>query len=608
MRYKDLTGNDLGREQVIDVNNSRTEAQLEFIDHYLQGKGKTAPRSKPVPSGEDFVKMVHFHYAKDTARYENERQRVQQAFLMIIHASSGLRPSSTTRTRAIRLASDKEHRSSNCNAENDSGEDDGEDSSMDDAVSKLRYRDLQLSAIRTKSGIRYLVQPRFRHFKGETRRAQRKIFQWPDQDDVLTCPVSHLVALALDDNAFAAGINSASDFFKIGIPDCDDMLPFPWRREILDVPVMRQTPDWKALELSNGATLKRLSSLGKNICGYKQSLTWYCLRRMVLNAVDGIGSEEARNQISGHLDSRTYRAHYLDQHIHIDVIAAVKGRKGEDEIIRQANSMGMLADPRSNRPLSAKDLESIDSLPEVVEASMAFQTAASAVKDEYEFIESAPKDDPLYRTYDQARKTHRALKQRLQHRLQADHRQAYFEAKSLAVIEAQLHDDVQRPVLDIEEEHHHIPERAYLASLTKSTEDIREQPVSQRAAAVNALARLCTLVEAKPTKSRSTSPGKDGIKASLKEFEVEETPIECHKLQCLFCIGDERLSFKDQTRRFCREQKLWDHTRNHLAPLAHLSEVRCPHPHCRSGSVKLQGIQHLKNHAHAVHGIRLQKG
>jgi len=216
----------------------------------------------------------------------------------------------------------------------------------------------------------------------------------------LTCPVSHLLALALDDNAFAAGISSAAEFFKIGIPDGDDMLPFPWRREILDVPIMRKTPDLKAQELSNGATLKRLSSLGKNICGYKESLTWYCLRRMVLNAVDGIGSDEARNQISGHLDSRTYRAHYLDQHIHIDVIAAVKGRKGEDEIIRKANSMGMLADPRCNRPLSAEDLKSIDNLPEMVEASEAFQTAALAVKDEYESIESAPKDRPLYRAYD----------------------------------------------------------------------------------------------------------------------------------------------------------------------------------------------------------------
>jgi len=82
------------------------------------------------------------------------------------------------------------------------------------------------------------------------------------------------------------------------------------------------------------------------------------------------------------------------------VIAAVKGRKGEDEIIRKANSMGMLADLRCNRPLSAEDLKLIDNLPEMVEASEAFQTAALAVKDEYESIESAPKDRPLYRAYD----------------------------------------------------------------------------------------------------------------------------------------------------------------------------------------------------------------
>ncbi|KAF2158748.1 hypothetical protein M409DRAFT_30777 [Zasmidium cellare ATCC 36951] len=244
----------------------------------------------------------------------------------------------------------------------------------------------------------------------------------------------------------------------------------------------------------------------------------------------------------------------------------------------------------------------------MVEASEAFQTAASAVKDEYEFIDIAPKDGPLYQAYHRARKAHRALKQRLQNQLQAYHRQAYFEDKSLAVIEAQLQDVVQRPTLEIEEEHHHhIPERAYLASLAKSVEDIRKQPLSQRATAVHALAQLCTLVEARPTKSRSASPGTGGTKANCKESEVVSFPIECHKLQCLFCIGDERLSFKDQTRLFCREQKLWNHTKNHLDPIQHLSEVHCPHPYCRRRPVALQGIQHLKNHAYAVHGIRLQK-
>lgn len=59
----------------------------------------------------------------------------------------------------------------------------------------------------------------------------------------------------------------------------------------------------------------------------------------------------------------------------------------------------------------------IDNLPEVVEASKAFKTAAAAVKDKYEFIDSAPKDGTLYKAYDRARRAHRALKQRLQNQL-----------------------------------------------------------------------------------------------------------------------------------------------------------------------------------------------
>ena len=38
--------------------------------------------------------MLHFLYSKYKTTYPDERQRVQQGFLMIIHPSSGLRPSS----------------------------------------------------------------------------------------------------------------------------------------------------------------------------------------------------------------------------------------------------------------------------------------------------------------------------------------------------------------------------------------------------------------------------------------------------------------------------------------------------------------------------------
>ena len=42
--------------------------------------------------------MLHFLYRKDWTKYPDERQRVQQVFLMIVHAYSGLRSSSTTKS------------------------------------------------------------------------------------------------------------------------------------------------------------------------------------------------------------------------------------------------------------------------------------------------------------------------------------------------------------------------------------------------------------------------------------------------------------------------------------------------------------------------------
>ena len=47
--------------------------------------------------------MLHFLYSRDITTYPDERQRVQQGFLMIIHAFSGLRPSSTTQSSKASL-------------------------------------------------------------------------------------------------------------------------------------------------------------------------------------------------------------------------------------------------------------------------------------------------------------------------------------------------------------------------------------------------------------------------------------------------------------------------------------------------------------------------
>lgn len=103
---------------------------------------------------------------------------------MIIHGSSGLRPSSTMRSRTLQSRAGKNPQrplKAECEdedmgaADDEDEEGDGEDVDKDSKFFKLRYRDLELSTVRTRDGARYIVRPKFRHFKGQTRRAQKYV-------------------------------------------------------------------------------------------------------------------------------------------------------------------------------------------------------------------------------------------------------------------------------------------------------------------------------------------------------------------------------------------------------------------------------------------------
>lgn len=166
MIYKRDTGAMLDEEVVADVNAVGSNGSLccdssnedqQFIQYYAEGKKETSHRPKPVPSGADFVTMLHFLYFRDTTTYPDERQRVQQGFLMIIHASSGLRPSSVTQ-------SSKGRQSGACSDNAKEVED----------VVKLRYRDTALLINEDEQGrTRFAVQATFQYFKGGNRRPQR---------------------------------------------------------------------------------------------------------------------------------------------------------------------------------------------------------------------------------------------------------------------------------------------------------------------------------------------------------------------------------------------------------------------------------------------------
>ena len=104
--------------------------------------------------------MLHYLYKADSATYPDEREHVQQGFLILIHAFSGVRPSSATKTGARHTKS-----------KNDV---DNEPLHETEELGKLRYRDLQIVLTTDVDGrTRFAVCPTFTHFKGNLKRQQQ---------------------------------------------------------------------------------------------------------------------------------------------------------------------------------------------------------------------------------------------------------------------------------------------------------------------------------------------------------------------------------------------------------------------------------------------------
>ena len=76
--------------------------------------------------------------------------------------------------------------------------------------------------------------------------------------------------------------------------------------------------------------------------------------------------EEQRNQVSGYIESRTYRTSYQTQNIMLDVGGLIRGRDVKDVLVRKLNPTNTDKDPHSTATLSTQDLKDIASNPEVV--------------------------------------------------------------------------------------------------------------------------------------------------------------------------------------------------------------------------------------------------
>jgi hypothetical protein len=91
--------------------------------------------------------------------------------------------------------------------------------------------------------------------------------------------------------------------------------------------------------------------------------------------------------------------------------------------------------------------------------------------------------------------------------------------------------------------------------------------------------------------------------------QPHEFPLVCEKTQCIICIGNEQLPYKQRTRTFRCVSHMMDHVENlHLSKLPADQRIICYHSVCKAKGLVLKSVIHFKNHVVTVHGISLRPG
>ena len=178
----------------------------------------------------------------------------------------------------------------------------------------ILYDHIRLRYVRPRRGDDsvLVMEVKIAHTKGEYRKPQPLVIRPPDglhsgillltcdskiftltpHENLLLCPVSFMLALALHDKAFEApSMSRIRNILSAKVPERKNSLRLRWRDELLSLPMFRH-PEKGWTRTSNVAPLrdnvvyKTLVALGERV-GFEDNLTQYSVRRETGNAVDG---------------------------------------------------------------------------------------------------------------------------------------------------------------------------------------------------------------------------------------------------------------------------------------------------------------------------------
>ncbi|KAK0615146.1 hypothetical protein B0T17DRAFT_541194 [Bombardia bombarda] len=666
------------------VNANDCEEIVKYINGILKAKFRLddLPKTKPVMGVDDLLLGLTHHWSRDRSVFPTEDDRLDLPTIMLFQAYTACRPAELvdgTRSRGredpltekdeelslsghqkcmVReqiIEDDDDGDDSNYNSDNDDhtvfDSDDGYDSDVTDATKDsqnelqaqplqtpagletgptrlhkaLCYEDLTLWIVKDpkKSGRDVLAMEVYlRYHKGADNKPKPTVFLFREHPLPILCPISHILARALRDDAIQVdGYDSAEPFFatKLG----KDAVKVHWKPCKLKTPVFR-----KSVRTTSGGWEKSpvdpmkyatyafyLDRIGKSF-GSEEKWTSYCMRRGNANAIIGLAPDAVVDQVMRHDPMTGCLANaYLNHRVGFNVQDAYLERDpSADGLTRAFTHMSIRCNPEVPKEIPKLELDELPADPDIVELSRRVKRMSIAIRQEFKFIRLSPKR--VRRKYSELRRELRNAEKNFRD----DMTKIYQDVWRRRLYDEELERQLSGVVVEREVEptlEHHLQERNRLQKILcdfkqeLSLDDITRRKVR----AINLMVALASQREVRPANSTLADGTEELLDASeashSKSLAIEKReniPLVLERTQCIYCVGDERLSYKDRTRKFSRVSYMMDHVEKvHLRRQPARATWVCHHPKCKPLGDFLTSLDHFKNHVQKVHGVKLRK-
>ncbi|KIW36296.1 hypothetical protein, variant 3 [Exophiala oligosperma] len=539
---------------------------------------------KPLMEADDFVELIRYHWASDINRFPNERQRLQLAAILLLAAFTGSRPQ---------------------------------------ALLDLTYGDLDLYIEKNAETHADMLRlgVKLTKTKSRQKRKRPKTYTFNLDRNPIFCPITHIVSLAFDDSAFGPpDLNSPDILFRLRARREKGCQPIPWRNNMLNVPFFRRavatkegvktSPD-KALTYNvYQAWVKRLGEA----LGYLQTLTTYCLRRALGNAIndDPKSNAAVRNLALDHVGSSTiFERNYLSRMIRYSTQDAFWNRDSDPQAAKSASRIGRLRDPNRPRKLTDEQSHRVRRLPSVHRLLESRDRVRGLILRDFGVLRMAVRE-PIHAEYKKLERMVNSTIRAEERALLKCSQREYDETAPVEAIQQQIKGisaEGQDLAPESDSTQIKIPERRQIAEAAMSDPAVFTGPKAlfRHIKCSVTMIRLCQRRERRSTREISSATRIESTASVHNAHDLPPSstfervsPLTCQKHQCLFCLCSD-LPQEDREKRYAGKHSLQRHAeRCRLRHFQEKDRIPCPDNVACRGMV-FEGKSHFKNHAASVH-------